>query len=301
MMTHNPAKKHLGEVRRVAVFGNSNQQQHVPDINTLLKSLNNLRISIYIEGSFAHFLSNNGGVIPRDATRVHSFPKDADLIISLGGDGTFLHAAQWCAHSNTPILGINTGHLGFLANCSVDDTQSLLNEMVSGKLTLEKRAILHISGDDIPENFWPFALNEIAISKEDTSSMISVRTTIDGDFLADYLGDGLVISTPTGSTAYNLSLGGPILQPTLGCIVLTPSAPHSLTLRPVVISGDSEIKCLTTSRAMNYRISADGRSFVAPCNSQISIRRARFTIVTLRRPDDNFAATLRNKLHWGSR
>ncbi|MCM1291308.1 MAG: NAD(+)/NADH kinase [Prevotella sp.] len=291
----------LTKVERAALFGNHYQERHLSEVQRLVSLLREHNLKIYIEEDFAQYLIDSGVELPPEAIMVKDLPEDTDVIFSIGGDGTFLHAAQWCGDSQIPIVGINTGHLGFLSNCPADESHILIDEMMTGSLRYERRALLQISGVTLPDGFWPFALNEIAVTKEETSSMITVSTFADGHFVADYLGDGLVISTPTGSTAYNLALGGPILQPTLGCALLTPIAPHSLTFCPLVVSGESIIECTTHSRAANYRVTADGRSFIAPCGTVLKISRAPFRIVTLRRPGDNFAATLRHKLHWGSR
>ena len=196
-------------------------------------------------------------------------------------------------------MGINTGHLGFLASCSLDEPDYIADGLIEGYFKPERRELLQISGNDIPDGTWPYALNEVAILKDDTSSMINVSAELDGYHITDYLADGLLISTPTGSTGYNLSVGGAILQPTLDAWIVSPIAPHSLTMRPLVVAGDSEIRLTTNSRAEHYRVSLDGRSFTMKCGSGILVRRAGFHISLLRKPDEDFAKTLRNKLHWG--
>lgn len=160
--------------------------------------------------------------------------------------------------------------------------------------------LLEVSGEDIPADFWPYALNEVALLKEDSSSMIRIRTEIDSHFLTEYQADGLLISTPTGSTGYNLSVGGPIMQPTLGCCVLSPVAPHSLTMRPLAVSSDSSIRTRTVSRAGHFRLSLDGRSFILKSGSEICVTKADFELPVLRRKGADFASTLRHKLHWGT-
>lgn len=286
---------------RVALCGNCGQDPYLPALEKFLYSLSSHGMIISLELSFGTYLLQEGLTLPPCTSLSEQLPGDARLIISIGGDGAFLRAAQWCGRAGIPILGVNTGHLGYLAGAAMEDAEPLLEELLAGSLMMEHRALLKLSGPLLPAEFWPYALNEVAIMKEDTSSMINIHTSLDGNYLADYLADGLVISTPTGSTAYNLSLGGPILQPTLDCIILTPSAPHTLTLCPMVVSADSRIECVPSSRADNYRLSLDGRSFVSSCGDHLIIEKADFHIVTLRRPGDNFSATLRHKLHWGSR
>ena len=285
----------------VALCGNFNQGAYLGRIVNFLDSLAARGLRVGVERSFGSYLKEAEVSLPCEVIDLEEPAPDTALIISIGGDGAFLRAAQWCGRREIPILGVNTGHLGYLASSSADDTSILLDELMAGRLRKERRALLRLQGVEMPGGFWPYALNEVAITKEDTSSMINIHTAVDGDFLVDYLADGLIISTPTGSTAYNLSLGGPILQPTLDCVILTPSAPHTLTLCPIVVSGRSRIECCVSSRSPRYRISLDGRSFVSECGGKLLISEADFQIVTLRRPGDNFSATLRHKLHWGSR
>ena len=173
--------------------------------------------------------------------------------------------------------------------------------LADGTASLESRMLLRLECDHLPEDMWPYALNEVSVLKEDTSSMINVEASIDGFPLADYLVDGLVVSTPTGSTAYSMAAGGPIVEPTLQCVVLTPVAPHTLTLRPLVVGSESEILLKVTSRADAFRVSLDGRSIVMPCGTTLRVRRALFSTIVMRRPDDDFASILRNKLLWGRR
>lgn len=228
-------------------------------------------------------------------------PDASEIIVSVGGDGTFLRAAAWAGDSGTPIVGINAGHLGFLANYSADDISPLVEDIRADKLVCEPRELIKVKCKDLPSGFRPFALNEVAILKEDTSSMITVHTRLDDFFLNDYLADGLLISTSTGSTAYNLSAGGPIIQPGAGCWTISPIAPHTLTMRPLIVSSHSKIEACVSSRAENFRLSLDGRSITMRCGSPLEISKAPFNILCARRPGDNFASTLRKKLMWGRR
>lgn len=287
-------------VRKVTVFGNLYQEGHFGGLKRLFPLFESKGIRYDVERVFGNYLISNG-VIPEGTPLVDNLPDDTAAIISIGGDGTFLHAALWASDTETPILGINTGHLGFLAPYTLADADALTDILASGGLVMERRAMLRLDCDDLPEGFWPYALNEVAIMKAETSSMIRVGVEIDGFFLADYLSDGLVVATPTGSTAYSLSGGGAILQPTLGCISLTPVAPHTLTLRPIVVSGESSLSLQVESRSSEFRVSVDGRSFVCPVGSTLKIARAPFATVLLRRPCDDFASIMRQKLLWGAR
>lgn len=286
--------------RIIAVSGSRHQDSWLSGISHLFSLLECAGFQIIVQKRFYDYLCSKHLGLPAGCREVDS-PEGAEACISLGGDGTFLRTAQWVGSESVAILGINTGHLGFLAHYSLDDADEIVDSLRERRFIAERRLLLRVECDNMPPQIWPYALNEVAILKEDTSSMITVNTTIDGYFLADYLADGLLISTPTGSTGYNLSVGGPILQPDIDCRLISPIAPHSLTMRPLVVGADSTIEATTTSRAHTYRVSLDGRSFVMKCGSTIRISRAPFAIATLRLPEDNFASTLRQKLHWAVR
>lgn len=285
----------------VAIFGSRRQEAYLQQINILLNLLEKNGFDIAIHPHIYSYLSEQNIDFPACCYKSDTAPDYAKVALSIGGDGTFLRTAGWVGNRNIPILGINTGHLGFLAMCDIEEVETIVTDIIDDRFVVEQRSLLKIEAPYIPDNFWPYALNEIAILKQDTASMITVQTMVDDSFLTDYLADGLLISTPTGSTGYNMSVGGPILRPTLENWVLSPIAPHSLTMRPLVINSDATIKACTRSRAKTYRISADGRSFSLPCGSTITIRKAEFPILVMRRRDDNFASTLRNKLLWGTR
>ena len=285
----------------LAICGSRHQDSCLPEISRFFGLLAEEGFSAHIHPRFYSYLTDKGVRRPAGFRSADMQPGGAVAALSLGGDGTFLRAAQWIGDSEIPILGINTGHLGFLAHCSLADASEVASLLASGNFSSSPRMLLKVEGDQVPGHIWPYALNEVAILKEDTSSMINVDTSIDGYFLADYLADGLIIATPTGSTGYNLSVGGPILQPELDCSVISPIAPHSLTMRPLVVGADTTIKATVTSRALTYRVSLDGRSFVMKCGSSITINRAPFCIHALSLPGDNFPSTLRQKLHWAVR
>lgn len=284
----------------LAVYGNHYQQGHFQGLRKFFADLPAKGFKVYVERDFALYL-NSVGIEMGDVFIVDDFPRGVDCVVSIGGDGTFLQAAQWVGRRETPILGINTGHLGFLASYSLDDTDELLDVVADGRGRLERRAVIEVACDAMPEGFWPYALNEVAVLKGDSASMVNVHAEIDGYFLADYMSDGLVVATPTGSTAYNLSLGGPILQPTLSCLVLSPIAAHSLTMRPLVVAGDSRIVLTPRSRSRECRVSLDGRSFLIDSGHSLMLKEAPFKVCVVRRPDGNFSRLLRNKLGWATR
>ena len=241
-----------------------------------------------------------GGFDKKHITYMHNdFLQSLDAAVSLGGDGTFLRTAEKVARCGIPILGINTGHLGYLADASVENIDEVVENLFSGNYKIEERTVLHVTTDSgvVIDN--PFALNEIAISRQSTALMMSMHTWVNGSDLTTYKGDGLIISTPTGSTAYNLSVGGPILEPTSNNIVLSPISAHSLTMRPLVLRDDCTIRVTTNSRAQQYLVSIDGRPFTFDIGTSITVRKADFTVKVIQHTGHNFADTLRNKLMWG--
>lgn len=285
----------------ISIFGSRRQEPYLPQIVQLFRLLEANGFVVIIHPHLYSYLIDRNVELPDCCHQSDTPPAHSKAALSIGGDGTFLRTAGWVGNRNIPILGINTGHLGFLAMCDIEEAQTIVTDLINDRLIIEQRSLLHLEAPYIPDNFWPYALNEVAILKQDTASMITVQTMVDDSFLTDYLADGLLVSTPTGSTGYNMSVGGPILRPTLDNWVLSPIAPHSLTMRPLVINSDATIKATTRSRAKTYRISVDGRSFSLPCGSTITIRKADFSINVMRRHDDNFANTLRHKLLWGAR
>ena len=288
----------------VAVYGNMRQHAYVADIVRFLDMLLSRGTRVWVKDDFSDFLRGCGVEV-----RWYScsrFPGEAERAVSIGGDGTFLRTAEWVGASGVPILGINTGHLGFLASYSFHETEELVDVLCGASGCVESRMLLHVDCPGLPADFYPYALNEVAIQKGDSSSMVNVRTWVDGGYLADYLADGLLVATPTGSTGYNLSVGGPILEPTASNIVLSPVAAHSLTMRPLVVEGDAVIEAAVMSRAEQFRLSLDGRSCMLDCPPMdadtppvIRVTRADYVVNILRRPGAHFASILRKKLLWG--
>lgn len=288
-------------MKNIAIFGNDRQEQHILQLKAFLRELPLHFEKIYIESSFSSYLGEIGVSVEKMEPTT-DVPGDAECIVSIGGDGTFLRAAAWQGKRELPILGINTGHLGFLASHSLEEADEVISEIACDSGVVEPRMLLEVSSPDMPEGMWQYVLNEVSVVKGDTTSMVSVRAFIDGDFLADYLADGLVICTPTGSTAYNLSAGGPIMQPTLQCMALTPIAAHSLTMRPVVIDADSEVRLCVSSRGEQCHVGIDGRMFSLPgSGGAVAVRRAPFSVNVMRSSRSDFATVMRNKLLWGRR
>ena len=286
--------------KTLALYGKSRQDENLTGIMKFMAEARMRGFGLLCHEKFATYLSRFGEN-PDFIPQVFSGVPDADVAISFGGDGTFIRTARRLRGSDIPIAGINTGHLGYLAHFSLDYTGQLLDGLKDSTLRRQSRKLIEVSGTGIPEDFVRCALNEIAVLKDDTASMINVNVELDGFFLADYLADGLIVSTATGSTAYNLSVGGPILQPELDNMVLAPVAPHSLTLRPLVVAGGSELRLYMTSRTGSYRLSVDGYSVTMRDKSVLKLKTAPYAVDLLSPCEDTFAASLREKLLWGKR
>lgn len=225
---------------------------------------------------------------------------EVDMALSIGGDGTFLRTAAAIGRSGVPILGINAGHLGFLADVPLSEVDEALNSiLVDKQYEVEHRSLLHLDVLNCQQPYLQYALNEVAILKRDQSSMVSVSVYVDGNFLNQYDADGLAIATATGSTAYAMSAGGPILEPQSNCWVIVPIAPHSLTTRPLVIRDSCELDIEVESRNNIYLVATDGKPVHLTTQSKLHLSKADYQIGVVRRPDHTFFDTLRTKLMWG--
>ena len=284
---------------KFAIFGNTYQAKKSEQIEKLLSSLQKRHAEIIISQDFHDFLAKNQGL---DINNIGTFSEnhfDADMVLSIGGDGTFLKAASNVGAKNIPILGINTGRLGFLADVSPDEIDDTIEDIYNNNYRIEDRSVLELTCHEHLLEGYPYGLNEIAILKRDSSSMITIHAAINGAPLTTYQADGLVISTPTGSTAYSLSIGGPIIVPHSKTIAITPVAPHSLNIRPIVINDDWEITLDVESRSHNFLIAIDGRSETCREGVRLTIRKANYNIKVVKRPSHIFFHTLRNKMMWG--
>lgn len=223
-----------------------------------------------------------------------------DYVISMGGDGTFLEAANKVGDREIPILGVNMGRLGFLADVLPSEIETTLDHVLRGDHIIEDHTVIKLetNGETIECN--PFALNDIAVLKRDSASMISIRAYVNGDFLVNYQADGLIIATPTGSTAYSLSNGGPIIVPQSGSLCITPVAPHSLNIRPIVINDTSVIELEVCSRSHNFLVAVDGRSMKMAEETRLTIRKAPYTIKLIKLKSQSYFSTLHEKLMWGA-
>lgn len=286
-------------MKRVAIFGNQFQEKKSIHTQQLLDVLQAHQIAILIERQYYLYLQKRlfleeYALIPFD-----TLDESVDLVISMGGDGTFLETARTIQSMELPILGINTGRLGFLADIGLEHMESEVTDILKGNRHIEQRSLLEVTLSDGELPTSRYALNEVAILKHDTSSMIEIETKINDELLTTYQADGLIIATPTGSTAYNLSVGGPIVAPTCNTLSITPVAPHSLNIRPIVFNDSAVITLGITSRSNNYLISIDGRSSSVKSTTTMIIRKASCHINIVRRKNQTFFKTLRNKMMWG--
>lgn len=282
---------------KIAIYGSRRQHGAIEPIARFLALLASRGIDVSMhEKLYGHLKEIAPSVL--DGVHRADTPEGADLVVSLGGDGTFLRTAMWVGPLQTPIVGVNTGHLGYLAALSVDDLPELPRMVSDDCFRIERRSLLHVLSPALPDFVGQFALNEVALAKEESASMINAAVNLDGSPLADYRADGLIVCTSTGSTAYNLSVGGPIVQPTLDVCVLSPVAAHSLSMRPMVVDGNSRICIVPTGRSRHVRIALDGRSALADMGTPIIIEQASFKVRVLQPAHHTFADTLRHKLHW---
>lgn len=284
---------------KIAVFGNIYQSRKSVSAKRFFEVMARYDVEFHIDGEFMDFLMAQH-VLPANVHRITGNDFEADIAVSIGGDGTFLKTAERVNGRNIPIVGINAGRLGFLADISEDELSDLADELFSGDYRTEARSMLEVTGVPFPAGYWPYALNEVAVLKQESSSMITINTRLGGEILNSYQSDGLIISTPTGSTGYSLSVGGPVLMPQTSNFVISPVAPHSLNVRPLVVSDNDEVDLSVISRTGNYLLSLDGRSIVMSCKTEIKLRKAPFSTILLKRHKHNFLDTLRNKLMWGA-
>lgn len=282
---------------KVGIFGSEYQEGKQSLIRHLFEKLYTLKAEVYVDTAFYTFLAEQLHYAPPvEGLLAGTEPLNLDLALSVGGDGTFLRTAARINRQHIPILGINTGRLGFLADIGSSEIESTLEEISKNYFRIEERSLLHLR----MENEDCYALNEIAIMKRDTSSMITIHTYLDGEYLTSYQADGLVVATPTGSTAYSLSVNGPIIAPQSHSFVLSPIAPHSLNVRPLVIPDSINIRLHVESRNDTCLIALDGRSAVCPVDTEIVIGKAQYTARLIKRHNHTFYETLREKLMWGA-
>ncbi|MFN4145763.1 MAG: NAD kinase [Runella sp.] len=285
---------------KIAIHGRSFNKEVKPYVQSLLDFLYQRQVEFSFSTSFYHFLVESDMTTYSSNTYQHPYqaPK-VDFIFSIGGDGTLLESVMQAGQHQTPIWGINTGRLGFLATVSPPLIEVTLQTLFSGNYRTEERTLVNLTSNIELFEGYTFALNDFTITKTDTSSMITVHAYLNGAFLNSYWADGLIISTPTGSTGYSLSCGGPVVLPTNEVFVITPISPHNLNVRPMIIPDSSQLSFKVESRSSNFLVSLDSRSHIVDESVQLQIQKEQFKAKLVKLPDDDFIETLRTKLHWG--
>ena len=285
----------------IAIFGSPYPEHFNKYIQHLIKKLETEHIHLIIEEEFSFFLANNIRFNKNFATfnSYETLKNKADFLFSIGGDGTLLKAVTYVRDSDISILGINTGRLGFISSVSAGQIDDSITDILKGNYKINERTLLSLETDKKLFKDKNFALNEVAVSKKDTSSMIRIDAFVDDEFLNTYWADGLVVSTPTGSTGYSLSCGGPIIMPGTNNIIITPNAPHNLNVRPIVIDDNSVIKLKVEDRDQLALVSLDSRSRAFDSETELIIKKADFKTKLVQPQNNSFTTTIRHKLMWG--
>lgn len=288
---------------KIGIYGQFYHEDSEIYIQYILDALQNKNIEIVVEELFLKSINKNKD-ISKNYSNISSFKEiDAsyDFFLSIGGDGTLLKSVTYVKDLGIPIIGINTGRLGFLATIQKEEITESLHQILNGNYFISERSLLSISTNPKIDEILPlnFALNEIAVNRKNTTSMIKVETLVNNKHLTSYWSDGLIVSTPTGSTGYSLSCGGPIIDPSTNSIAITPIAPHNLTVRPLVIPDNCTISLKVSGRGKSHLVSLDSRIATLKNNTVITIKKAPFHIKLVQLSEDSFIKTLRKKLLWG--
>ncbi len=285
----------------IAIYSRSSNHDHSNYIEDIYRLLKDEGVDLIIFEPYYQFIKKTYkfNLSLETFSNSEELIAKASYVISLGGDGTLLETIDLVKKSGVPLLGVNTGRLGFLASVNTNDLKKSIQLLLKEKYTLDKRELIEISGCNNCFGEVNYALNEFTIHKKDSSAMINIDTYIDGVFLNSYFADGLIVATPTGSTAYSLSCGGPIMIPDSDNFIITPIAPHNLTVRPIVISNNKQISFKVSGRSDNFNISLDSRNAQVPTGSEITIKKADFRLNLIALEGQHFFTTLRNKMMWG--
>ena len=290
-------------MNKVAIFGQAYKNTDRQYFEILIENLNKFNIEILIYNEFVTILDELGveNLNYKTFQKHEDLDSTFDLLFTLGGDGTILNAATLVKDLNIPILGINTGRLGFLATVQKKEIENTIQSLIKKEYTIQERAVLQISTNDknIHFNNINFALNEVTIARKNSTSMIGVEAYLNDEYLTTYWSDGLVIATPTGSTGYSLSCHGPIIMPESNNFVLTPIAPHNLSARPLVIPDTTEIKLKIIGREKDFFLSLDSRVSTVPFEIELTLTKANFPVKIIQLNQQTFIGTLREKLFWG--
>jgi NAD+ kinase len=287
---------------KIAIYGRQFNNTVLPHVQQIFNILADNDIEVYVHDKYNQFIT--GKILSPQKLYTYQNYQDlisskVDVMISLGGDGTLLDTVTLIRDSNIPVIGINFGRLGFLASINKDEIASAIKSLINKEFTLDKRVQLCIESELNLFGNENFALNDVTIHKRDTSAMMIVHAYLNGDFLNSYWADGLIVATPTGSTAYSLSCGGPIVLPRSGNMVVTPISPHNLNVRPIVLSDTNVLSFEIEGRSSKYLLTCDSRTEVIDTSIKVSVRKADFGINLIRLNNENYLSTLRNKLLWG--
>jgi len=286
----------------IAIFGLNFDTSFFPLLDSFFVLLKKRKVSIFIYRPFYELIRSRRGTLPEVVgmfNNVYDMPENIKFFFSIGGDGTFLKAVSFVMKKESVyMVGINFGHLGFLSAISKEDIESAVNNVLDGKYEVKERSVLQVDGLERFFGDFNYALNELTVIKRDTSSMIRIKAYLNDEYLATYQADGLIIATPTGSTAYSLSVGGPILTPDTKNFLITPVAPHHLTVRPIVIPEGTKVTLHVEGRGQQFLASLDSRSEAIDFPCEIIVRKADYHVNTLKLKEHSFFDTLRNKLMW---
>jgi NAD+ kinase len=285
---------------KIAIYGKRLENNYLRFADDLFQTLLNKGIEVVVFDSFYQFLSKHITLNTEIKTfATHNEITEVDYLFSIGGDGTLLETITLVRDSGVPILGINTGRLGFLTTVTTENIEKTLNKILNKEYDIDKRSLLSLYTNQDHFGEVNYALNEITLQKKDTSSMITINAYLDGEYLNSYWADGLIISTPTGSTAYSLSCNGPIILPRSGNIIINPIAPHNLNVRPLVIPDDIELVFKVEGRTDNFLVALDSRSETVLLGTELKVKKSEHYINLIRLTEYNFLNTLRTKLIWG--
>ena len=286
-------------MKKIGVYGQYLHDGSLTVIQSLLEIFKNNDCEVSIESDFHDLLKSENTAL--DTKSFTSLDENYDALISIGGDGTILRAVAFVGRADIPVIGINTGRLGFLATVQTEHLQQSIDDLLNGNSKLSKRSLITAGTNlkDGPLQVKNFALNEVSVSRMNTTSMIQIETKLNGELLTNYWADGLIISTPTGSTGYSLSCGGPVISPTTDAFVITPIAPHNLNARPLVIPDNTEITLKVSGRENEFLTSLDNRIYSFRNETVITLKKADFTIDFIELENQSFIKTIRHKLLWG--
>lgn len=285
----------------VALYNRTFEEKDIPTLQHIVKMLEDHNIQLIFFKEFYERLQPhvNLKTSPRLFTSKADLPLHTDMLFSLGGDGTLLDTICYVGNTNIPLIGINLGRLGFLAAIPEEEVDAAILSLVRGSYTLEKRSLIHLDSSIPLFDGLPFALNEFTLHRKDSSSMVKIHTYLNGEFLNTYWADGLIVATPTGSTGYSLSCGGPVVFPQTSSFVITPVAPHNLNTRSIVVPDDNVISFEIEGRAEQFLCTLDSRTETITSSIQLAVKKESFTISLVRPDEHNFLKTIRQKLYWG--